>query len=132
MNTESKRQQKFSRMLKEELSTIFQRDLQHAFTNTFITITMVRVSPDLSIARVYLSFLSTNNQKSVDILDKIEEKNKTIRQFLAQRIGKAVRIIPHLQFFIDDSAEYAAKMDALFANLNIPPVDTNEENKIKK
>ncbi|TAE47743.1 MAG: 30S ribosome-binding factor RbfA [Cytophagia bacterium] len=121
MNTETKRQQKFARLVKEELSVVFQRDLQHCFDNAFITITAVRVTPDLSIARIYLSFLLAKSPTT--LLEDIEDKNKLIRQSLSNRIGKSVRIIPELQFFLDDSADYAEKMDKIFENLNIPPVN---------
>jgi ribosome-binding factor A len=127
MSTETKRQQKFSRLIKEELSSVFQRDLQHTFTNVFITITGVRMTPDLAVARIYLSFLSTNNQSTADVLDDIKDKNKLIRQNLATRIAKSVRIIPHLEFFLDDTAAYAAKIDSLFAEIYIPPLKEGEK-----
>jgi ribosome-binding factor A len=127
---ESKRQQKMARLLKEELSTVFQKDAQHLFGNSFITITTVRVTPDMGMARVYLSFLTFNNQTNKEeSLAEIVDNTKQLRQMLGQRIRHSVRIIPELQFFMDDTAEYAAKMDALIDSLNIPPADEkkNEE-----
>ncbi|GAB3335620.1 30S ribosome-binding factor RbfA [Larkinella ripae] len=122
---ESKRQQKVARLLQKDLSEIFQRDSRHLFNNAFITVTNVRVSPDLSIARVYLSFLVTPNKEL--LLELIKEKGKSIRQQLGDRVRHQLRIIPELHFFLDDTAEYAAKMDALFANLDIPPAPEEEE-----
>jgi len=122
---ESKRQQKVARLLQKDLSEIFQRDARHLFGGAFITVTTVRVTPDLSVARVYLSFLATKN-KSL-LLDAIREKGRTIRQQLADRIRHQLRIIPELNFLLDDTAEYAAKMDALFANLEIPPAPAEED-----
>ncbi|MDX2306600.1 MAG: 30S ribosome-binding factor RbfA [Microscillaceae bacterium] len=122
---ESKRQQQFAKVIQKDLSDIFQRDAKHLFGNSFITITQVRVSPDLSIARVYLSFLMTKNNE--EALENIQEHTKTIRQILGQKIRKTVRIVPELQFYMDDTAEYVSKMDALLASLDIPPSDEDEE-----
>ena len=122
---ESKRQQQFAKVIQQDLSEIFQRDAKHLFGNTFITITQVRVSPDLGIARVYLSFLMTKGKE--EALEKIQEQTKTIRQLLGQKIRKTARIVPDLQFYMDDTADYVSKMDALFADLDIPPADEEEE-----
>jgi len=120
---ESKRQQKFARLIQKELGDMFQADTKGLFNGAFITVTTVRVSPDLSIAKVYLSFLNQKDKQGV--LEDIEDKNKAIRSELAKRIGKQVRIIPVLQFYLDDTAEYASKIEGLFNNIDIPPVDKN-------
>lgn len=122
---ESKRQQKVARQLQKDLSEIFQRELPHAFNGAFITVTNVRVSPDLGIARVYLSFLATKNKQL--LLEAIDEKNKTIRQLLGDRVRHQLRVVPHLQFYLDDTAEYAEKMDKLFAGLVIPPASDSDD-----
>jgi ribosome-binding factor A len=118
---ESKRQQKFARLIQKELGDMFQADTKGLFNGAFITVTTVRVSPDLSIAKVYLSFLNQKDKQGV--LEDIEDKNKAIRSELAKRIGKQVRIIPVLQFYLDDTAEYASKIEGLFNNIEIPPSD---------
>ncbi|RRB02752.1 30S ribosome-binding factor RbfA [Larkinella rosea] len=122
---ESKRQQKVSRLLQKDLSEIFQRDSRHLFNGAFITVTNVRVSPDFSIARVYVSFLVTPNKEL--LLESIKEKSKAIRQQLAERVRHQLRIMPELHFYLDDTAEYAAKMDAIFANLDIPPAPEEDD-----
>lgn len=127
---ESKRQQKVARQLQKDLGEIFQRDLTHAFSNVssgavFITITNVRVSPDLGIARVYLSLLNAKNRTM--LMEAIQEKSRTIRQLLGERVRHQLRIVPDLQFFLDDTAEYAEKMDKLFAGIVIPPVSEDNE-----
>lgn len=123
---ESKRQQKVSRQLQKDLSEIFQRELPHMFNGAgFVTVTNVRVSPDLSVARVYLSFLGTKNKEG--LLDTIREKSKTIRQHLGDRVRHQLRIVPELTFFLDDTAEYAEKMEKLFAGLEIPPAPEEED-----
>jgi ribosome-binding factor A len=122
---ESKRQQKVSRQLQKDLSEIFQREVPHLFNSAFITVTSVRVSPDLSVARVYLSFLATKNKAL--LLETIQEKGKVIRQHLGERVRHQLRIVPELVFFMDDTAEYADKMDKLFSGLEIPPAPKEED-----
>lgn len=122
---DSKRQQKFARQIQKDLGEIFQRDLRSQFDSVFITVTDVKVSPDLAIARAYLSFMLAKDKEG--LLEQVRAKTKNIRQILANRIRHQVRIIPELQFFLDDTAEYAAKMDALFANLEIPPAEETND-----
>jgi ribosome-binding factor A len=121
---ESKRQQKFSRQIQKDLSEIFQKELKGAFGNAFITITEVKISPDLGQAKSYLSVMLAPDKEG--LLDEIREKTKQIRNILANKIRHQVRIIPELLFFLDDTAEYAAKMDALISNLDIPPLKDGE------
>ncbi len=122
---ESKRQQQFARIIQKDLSEIFQRDAKHMFGEKFITITMVRVTPDLGIARVYLSFLMTKDKEAA--IEDIQEKTKTIRQLLAQKIRNSVRVVPELHFYLDDTADYVSKIDALLDSLDIPPEEDNEQ-----
>jgi ribosome-binding factor A len=122
---ESKRQQKVGRQIQKDLGEIFQQDAKHLVNGTFVTITAVRVSPDLGIARAYLSFLPEKNK--LFLLETIKENTKFIRQKLAERVRHQLRIVPHLQFYIDDTAEYAAKMDLLFADIVIPPAQPDED-----
>jgi ribosome-binding factor A len=121
---ESKRQQKFGRQIQKDLSEIFQKDFKEITGKGMMTITDVKVSPDLSSARVYLSFLLV--EQPLQIVQALEENNKSIRNVLANKIRHQVRIIPHLSFFLDDTAEYAAKIDALFEGLVIPPASDDE------
>ena len=121
---ESKRQQKFARLIQKDLSEIFQRDAKSMFGGAFITVTEVKVSPDLSLARIYLSFLLAKNKEAV--LENIKEKGKAIRQMLATKIKNQARIIPELHFYLDESLEQASKIDALLSKIHIPPAP--EEN----
>jgi ribosome-binding factor A len=122
---ESKRQQKFSRLIQKELADIFQREVPHLFGGAFISVSTVRVSPDLGQARTYLSVMLAPNPQ--ELLLEIRLNTKTIRHHLAQRIKSQVRVIPELSFYLDDSAEYAANMDKIFSGLEIPPAPEEDE-----
>ena len=113
------RQQKFSRLIQKELSDIFQRDKRGILDNAFITIADVKVSPDLSVARIYLSMTLAKDKEKV--LEKINAGKKEIRKALGERIGKQVRIVPEIVFFIDEVEENASRIDEIIKNLNIPP-----------
>jgi ribosome-binding factor A len=118
---ESKRQQKFGRQIQKDLSDIFQKEFKEIFGKAMVTITDVKMSPDLSAARCYLSFLLADGVDQ--IMEELDVRNKAIRNALAIRIRKQARIIPHLAFYLDDTAAYAAKIEALFEGLVIPPSD---------
>ena len=113
------RQQKFARLVQKELSEIFQRDKKGFLDNAFITITEVRVSPDLGVAKVYISMMLTKDKQG--ILDKLDAHKREIRRALGDKIRNQARIIPELAFFIDEVEEKAIRMDELIKNLNIPP-----------
>lgn len=108
---DSQRQLKVSRLLQKELGEIFQRETRLLFGNALITVTQVRVSPDLGIAKVYVSLFNVPDTKI--LLKQIQENTKEIRTKLSNRVKKQVRIIPNLVFFLDDSLDYAMKIDEL-------------------
>ena len=105
---ESTRQQKIARLLQKELGNIF---LPYAkeMQGTLITITEVRISPDLAIAKVFLSVFPI--EKSEMVLNFINEKQKTIRFELGKKVQ--LRIVPELTFFIDETMEELEKIDRL-------------------
>lgn len=121
---ESKRQRQVGKLIQKDLGDIFQKEFRSMFSGNFVTITDVKVSPDLSVAKVYLSFLKDFNRN--EILQEIKENTKKIRGLFGAKAGKQLRIIPHFTFFIDDTAEYAQKIEELFANIYIPPAEENE------
>ncbi|MBD5193531.1 MAG: 30S ribosome-binding factor RbfA [Bacteroides sp.] len=107
---ESTRQAKIARLLQKELSEIFR--LQTAKTQgILVSVSAVRVSPDLSIARVYLSIFPSG--KSQEVLENINRQNKTIRYELAQKVRFQLRKTPELSFYIDDSLDYIENIDNL-------------------
>jgi ribosome-binding factor A len=122
---ESKRQQKYSKLIQKEIGEIFQKEAKHILGNSFVTVSRVMVSPDLGVAKVYLSFLL---EKDKPIFEKINDKKSELRKHLGNRIGKSVRIIPELALFMDDSALYAQHMDKVISSLDIPEAtDENSE-----
>jgi ribosome-binding factor A len=121
---ESKRQQKFNKLIQKELGGIFQREAKHLIGSAFITVSRVIISPDLSVARIYLSFLVEKDRAVFEVLN---DKKSEIRKHLGNRIGKSVRIVPELAFFIDDSAIYAQHMDKVIGALNIPEATDGDE-----
>ena len=121
----STRQQKFGRLIQRDLSDIFQRDKRGILGNAFITISEVMVSPDLSVAKVYVSMMLAKDKAQT--LEKLNRGKSEIRKALGDRIGKQVRIIPELIFIIDETEENAFKLEELIKNLNIPPADKNSD-----
>jgi len=108
---DSQRQLKVSRLIQKELGEIFQRETRLLFGNALITVTQVRVSPDLGVAKVYVSLFNVPDTQA--LLASIKEHTKDIRTKLSDRIKKQVRIIPNLSFFLDDSLDYALRIDEL-------------------
>jgi len=106
---DSIRQQKAARLIQKDLAEIFLREGKNMFGNAMITVTTVRLSPDMSIARVYLSLFGVKDKDS--LYKNIQIYTSEIRKLLGLRIGKQVRIIPELKFFIDDSLDYMEKID---------------------
>ena len=104
---------------KKDLSEIFHLKLSDHFKNTLITITRVHVSPDLSVARVYISLLTTNDSHT--IIKQIIDKKSELRKALGNRIGKQVRLVPELVFLEDHGAKHASEIDDILSNLDIPP-----------
>jgi len=108
------RQQKYGRLIQKELSDIFLRDKRGIIGNAFITIAEVRMSPDLSIAKVYLSMTLAKDRKLVTL------RKSEIRKALGDRIRNQARIVPELIFEIDEVEENAQRMEDLIKSLNIP------------
>ena len=109
---ESTRQAKIARLLQKELSEIFRQQTAKT-TGTLVSVSAVRVSPDLSIARVYLSVFPSG--KAQEIIDSITHSAKTIRYELAQRVRYQLRKTPELTFYLDDSLDYIERIDSLLA-----------------
>ena len=118
---ESKRQQKFARLILKTLSEILQQDKRGILERAFITVSDVVMSPDLSIAKVYLSMLMIQDREG--LIEKINTRKSEIRKALGNKIGKQVRIVPNLLFYIDDLPESTSKIDKIINDLDIPSAE---------
>lgn len=114
----STRQLKYGGLIQKDLGELFQRDPKHWFGGAFITVTGVDVTPDLALARVHLSLMMVKDQDA--FLASIREIKSEIRKVLGQKIGKQVRVVPDLVFYLDKTQEEAQKMDAIISKLDIP------------
>jgi ribosome-binding factor A len=106
------RQNKISRLIQKELGEIFVRQAPVYFSNSLISVTVVRMSPDFALARVYLSIFSNENTTE-NVFELIQFQKKMVRNLLGQKIKNQVRIIPELAFFIDDSVDYFNRIEEL-------------------
>jgi ribosome-binding factor A len=104
------RQNKIEGVIQEELSMFFQRNAREICLGAMVTVTIVRVTPDLSLARIYLSIFAGPDK--ADVLKSIQENQSKIRGEVGKRL-KSMRKIPDLIFHIDDSLDYAEKIDEL-------------------
>ena len=104
------RQNRISRLLQKELSLIFQSQTR-AMRGVMVSVTRVKISPDLSICTAYLSVFPS--EKGDEILKHINANEKSIRYDLGTRVRNQLRIIPELRFFIDDSLDYIEHIDEL-------------------
>jgi ribosome-binding factor A len=112
---EGKRQKQISGLLLEELSTIFQRLGLNITDGGMISISSVKITPDLLEVRVYLSLFQVKDPKAM--LKKIEDRKWEIKKELTARVGKQLRRMPELQFYIDDTLEHAFKIENLLKKI---------------
>jgi ribosome-binding factor A len=108
---ESKRQEKINRLLQIELGEIIVQELKHLTKGALVTVTKVHITPDLSIAKIFLSLFATQDKEAL----LIDFKNHTseIRGKLGHRVRHQLRIVPELHFFLDDSLDYIENIDRL-------------------
>lgn len=104
------RQNRIARLLQKELAEIFQSQTRQTH-GLLVSVTRVRISPDLSICTAYLSIFPSS--KADELLTNIRKNEKTIRYDLGRRVRNQLRIIPELRFFIDDSLDYIEHIDEL-------------------
>ena len=108
---ESTRQKKVSRQLLKDLSEILQLKGRDLIGTSLVSVTVVRISPDLSIARVYISVFGTEDKEV--LLAKMNQQSYAIRKKLGERIRNQLRKVPELKFFLDDSVDYSQQIEDL-------------------
>ena len=102
-------------MINEEMNDIFRRMNLLMVDGGMISISAVKVTPDLFEARIYLSMFQVKDTQAA--LSRFDEKNKEIRKELGMRVRHQLRSIPELRFFIDDTLDYVFKMEELFEKI---------------
>lgn len=115
---ETTRQQKIQRLLQKELADIFQRQTAQ-MRGTLVSVSAVRISPDLSVMRGYLSVFPS--ERATEIINNINQQTTQLRYELGQRVRHQLRIIPELKFFQDDSLDYLENIDRLLGTAPTAP-----------
>jgi len=108
---ESLRQTKVGRLLQKEIGIILQKEGVEYAPGVMLSVTVVRVSPDLGYAKVYLSVFPSKDPESV--IETINKVTKSVRYLLGKKVRHQMRVIPELVFFLDDSMDYADRIDDL-------------------
>lgn len=119
------RQKKFESLIQKELAEIFQRDVKNFLSNNIISVHRVEISPDLGVAKIYLGMLMAGNKE--DMINKVNKHKSEIRKALGNRIGKQVRRVPELIFYLDEGVDYANHIEDVLNKLNIPPETKDDE-----
>lgn len=107
---ETTRQNKIARLIQKELSDIFMLQTKAA-KGVLVSVSVCRISPDMSICRAYLSVFPS--EKGQEIIKNINDNTKAIRFELGKRVRYQLRTIPELKFFLDDSLDYIENIDHL-------------------
>lgn len=107
------RQNKICRLIQQDMGDIFLREMKGVLGPSLITVTNVNITPDLSIARIYVSIMVIGQGSPDSILALIRENTSDLRRRLGLREGKQLRIIPQLEFFLDDTLDYIDNINRL-------------------
>lgn len=110
---ENIRLQKVARLLQKDMGDIFRLESRDRYQGTMITVTRVRVSPDLSIAKIYVSLFTLGNSKPELILEQLKQDSRYLRGKLGDRIRHQLRVVPELIFYIDDTLDYVENIENL-------------------
>lgn len=112
----SKRQLQVGELVKRNFSVVLQQEGPYIYgMEVLVTITSVRMSPDMGIAKVYLSIF--NNENKQEVLMMLQENKLRLRQLLAERLRKHVRRIPHVEMYIDETLDEMYRLKNLFNDL---------------
>lgn len=113
---EGKRQKQVAGLLNEELNGIFQRLGLNIVDGAMISISSVKLTPDLLEARIYLSLFQAKDPDA--LLKRITDRSWEIKKELTSRVGKQLRRMPELKFFRDDTLDQVFKMEEIFKKIN--------------
>lgn len=122
---EGKRQKQIGGLIQEEINAIFQRLGLSFVNNSMVSVSSVKITPDLLEARIYLSIYNAQDKK--EVLKKIEERQWEIKKELAARVKHQLRRIPELKLFLDDTLDQVFKMEELFNKIKEDEAKNNNE-----
>lgn len=108
---ETTRQQKIGRQIQRDMSEILQREAGGLLLGTLVSVTRVRMSPDLSLAKIYVSIFPFD--KHVEVMNSLNDNLRMLRKSLGDRVKHQLRHVPELAFYVDDSLEYISEIDKL-------------------
>ncbi len=115
---------KRNKLFEKYLSIIFQKESSKLELNGgMVTVTSVRIAPDMKTGKVYLSFFGFIEKKNEDILKMLQRRYRFIHQLLWQKARHQIRVLPQLTFYIDDTEQEARRIEHILKNLNIPKAD---------
>ncbi len=109
MEQESTRQQKIARQIQRDIADIFLTECRELFKGLLITVTSVRVSPDFSYAKIYVSVFPF--ERNEEVIATLKRENWAIRKLLGAKIKHQLKSVPEIDFFLDDSLEYIENID---------------------
>lgn len=113
-----KKKDRIPKLLQDVLSRFIKQNMPISTFGALTTITEIQVTPNLSLARIYLSFIPTGKQiEETFFLTKIKEQTNNIKNHLAHKLGNKLRIIPNIQFYIDSTAKKAIEIEKILASL---------------
>ena len=112
---ETKRQKQISELIRRQFSMVLMEEGPYIFEKALVTVTNVVVSPDMQTAKIYLSIFNTDNKQ--EVMMGIEENSHRLRLSLSAKVGKQIRRIPELHFYLDESLDEVFRMDQILANL---------------
>ena len=112
---ETKRQKQVGEVVRRNFSQVLQQEGRYIYQDALVTVTNVKMTSDLGIAKVYLSVYNTENKQAVILM--LEEQNVPLRQALAHRIKRHVRRIPEIQFYMDETLDEMYRLNSLFGRL---------------
>jgi ribosome-binding factor A len=121
---EGKRQKQIGGLIQEEINAIFQRLALSFINNAMVSVSSVKVTPDLLEARIYLSIYNAADKQ--EVLKKIEDRQWEIKKELAARVKTQLRRIPELKIFLDDTLDHVFKMEELFDKIKKDEAKDNE------
>ena len=111
MEKETTRQQKVARQIQKDLAEILRARGMAAYQGAMLTVSGVKITPDLALAKVYVSIFPS--AKAVDVMEQLGEETSRLRGELGRRVSKQLRIVPELVFYLDDSLDYVEHIDEL-------------------